>query len=212
MISHALSIVANELQAHLTQAYQVPEAQAAVAAGNIAEAMQAGPGGGNGQRDTLLLSLVNLQPEKALRNLPNAVRDDAALKVTYENPPLYLNLSLLLTATHLNYGDALLSLSRALRFFQATRVLTHQSVAPASLTTNAPNNPLDQLAEFRLIFDLCSPDWEDVSHLWGTLGGKQVPFALYQVRLLDLQFRSVQGEGGLITEIDRRLTHLEGSH
>lgn len=207
MISHALTIVANEMQRHFSEAYGVPATPSGVALGNVAE----GVGTGLVPRDLLVISAVNLREEKALKNLPTAVRNDATLRVTYENPPYFLNLALLLTATHTVYTDALLVLSRALRFFQSTNVFTHESVAPVSLTQNAPANVLDQLAEFKLIFDLCSPTFEEVNHLWGTLGGKQYPFALFNLRLVDLKFRVVQAESGLITEVVRDFVHKSGA-
>jgi hypothetical protein len=40
-----------------------------------------------------------------------------------------------------------------------------------------------------------------VNHLWGTLGGKQYPFVLYTLRLLEMKFRATQAEAGLITEL-----------
>jgi hypothetical protein len=42
---------------------------------------------------------------------------------------------------------------------------------------------------------------EEVNHLWGTLGGKQYPFVLYVLRMLDLKFKAVQHESGVITEV-----------
>ena len=91
-------------------------------------------------------------------------------------------------------------LSRAIRFFQATPHFTPASVAPASLVTNAPVNALDRLADFRIIFDLYSPNMEEVNHMWGTLGGKQYPFVLYTMRMLDLKFQGVPAQGRLIIE------------
>jgi len=35
--------------------------------------------------------------------------------------------------------------------------------------------------------------------MWGMLGGKQFPFALYSMRMLELQFHATEREGGLIT-------------
>ena len=70
-----------------------------------------------------------------------------------------------------------------------------------SLTKNAPTNPLDQLETFKLIFDIYSPTLEEVNHLWGTLGGKQYPFVLYTLRLLEMQFKAIQAEGGMITKV-----------
>jgi len=129
------------------------------------------------------------------------VRNDVTLRATYENPPVFLTFSILVLATHTDYANALLVLSRALRFFQSQHVFTHDTVAPASITTNAPTNVLDQLSEFKLIFDLCSPTMEEVNHMWGTLGGKQYPFVLYNPRMLSLKYRAVESESGLITEV-----------
>jgi len=198
MLSHALTIVINELDRHLTSIYGGSSPQAKL--GNIAEGVgTASPG--SVPRDVLAVSMVNLREEKALRNLPNTVRNDAAMTVLYQNPPLYLNFQILLVATHGNYANALLILSRALQFFQYRNVFTQDSVAPASLTINAPANALDQLASFRIGFDLCSPTMEEVNNLWTTLGGKQYPFALYSLRVVEMQFRAIDGESGLITEV-----------
>jgi hypothetical protein len=210
LISHSLTIVANEMQRHFIDAYGVSTSPAVVAPGNIAEGIATTNGSGGVAREMLVLSVVNLREEKALKNLPHIVRNDATLRVTYENPPLFLNLTTLLTATHAGYNNALLVLSRALRFFQSNSVFTHDTVAPSSLTQNAPTNAQDQLSEFRLIFDLYSPSFEEVNHMWGTLGGKQYPFALFNMRLVDLKFRAVQAEGGLITEVVRDFVHQSG--
>jgi hypothetical protein len=48
---------------------------------------------------------------------------------------------------------------------------------------------------------------EEVNHLWGTLGGKQYPFVLYLLRMLDLKFQAVQSEGNLITEVVADFSH-----
>lgn len=206
MISHALTIVMNELNKHLTDAYQATSSQ--VRLGNLAEGFAAASGTGNA-RDLLYLSVVNLKEEKALKNIPAYVRNDTTLRVTFENPPVFLNLLVLLSATHENYTNSLVMLSRAIRFFQSKHVFTQDAVAPASITTNAPMNALDQLEEFKLIFDLYSPTLEEVNHLWGTLGGKQYPFVLYVLRMLDLKFKAVQSESGLITEVTTDVVHKQ---
>ena len=199
MISHALTIVINELNTHLANIYGATTPQAEL--GNLAEGFAASPGNAGLARDRLYLSMVNISEEKTLMNLPNYVRNDTTLRVTYENPPVFLNFQILIVATHVDYSDALLVLSRAIRFFQSNNVITPDSVNPVSITTNQPLNPLDRLESFKLILDLYSPSMEEVNHLWGTLGGKQYPFVLYVLRLLDLQFQAVQSESGLITEV-----------
>ena len=136
------------------------------------------------------------------------MRNDTTLKVTYENPPVFVNFQILIAATHTNYINALSVLSRTIRFFQYKNVFTQDNVAPDSLTAlGAPIHQLDQLESFKLIFDLYSPTMEEVNHLWGTLGGKQYPFVLYMLRMLDLKFKAVQSESGLITEVISDFRH-----
>lgn len=202
MISHALTIVKNELDRHLaTFGGTTPHAEL----GNVGEV--AGTPGNGPARNKVLLSVVNIQEERTLKNGPTYVRDDAALRVRYENPPTFVNLAVLVTATHTKYDDALLALSRALVFFQFRSVFTQESVAPQSLTDGAPVNDLDRLVEFRLIFNLWSPTLEEVNDMWGMLGGKQFPFALYSMRMLELKFHATERESGLITEIVNGFSH-----
>jgi hypothetical protein len=202
MFSHALTIVVNELEKHLSTSYGAGATSPQVRLGNVAEGVGSnGANPGAVPRDILDFSIVNIREEKSLKNLPNQVRNNVSLRVSYENPPVFLNLHILVVATHSSYENALLMLSRAIRFFQFSNVFDQDSVSPASLTKNAPANELDQLDTFKLIFDLYSPTMEEVNHLWGTLGGKQYPFVLYTLRLLDLKFKAVQAEAGLITEV-----------
>lgn len=202
MISHALTIVINELETHLNSVYA---ANNKISLGNLAEGFGATPP--FAPRDTLILSVVNIKEEKTLKNLSNVHRNDVTLTAQYENPPVFLNLQILLTATHNNYTNALLMLSRAIRFFQFKKVFTPENVANTSIQTNKPINALDQLESFKLVFDLYSPSLEEVNHLWGTLGGKQYPFVLYMLRMLELQFKSIQTESGLITEVVSDFSH-----
>jgi hypothetical protein len=48
---------------------------------------------------------------------------------------------------------------------------------------------------------------EEVNHLWGTLGGKQYPFVIYMMRMLDLKYSSVYNENSLIKEVVRDIVH-----
>lgn len=205
MISHALNIIRRELQLHLTTHYSVGADR--VSLGNLAEGIgTTGNGSAMVGRDQLIMSMVNLKEESTLKNLPNYVRNDVTLRATYENPPVFINLLVLFTATHTNYTSALTDLSRTIRFFQSKRVFTQDDVNPNSLLAGELDEQ-DLLETFKLIFDIYSPSLEEVNHLWGTLGGKQYPFVLYVLRLLDLKFRAVQSESGLIVEIQNNFSH-----
>lgn len=203
MIAHGLMIVKNELDRHLGSfGGNAPHAEL----GNVAEVA------GSGQsRDRVKISLVNIQEERTLKNGPVHVRDEVAMRVRYENPPAVLNLAMLVAATHTRYDDALRALSRALMFFQSRTVFTHENVHPQSITDGAPVNDLDRLVEFRMVVNLWSPSMEETNDMWGMLGGKQFPFALYSVRALELRSGAALGESGLITEVVRDYAHT-GPH
>ncbi len=205
MISHALTIIANELQTHLASAYGMGGAQVQLA--NMAEGVGNGGGGAGADRDKLIITIVNIKEEKTLKNVPHYVRDDVQLKASFENPPVFANFVILVTATHTQYPNALLMISRAIRFFQSKNVFTQDNVLPANIALAQPANVLDRLETFKLIFDLYSPNMEEVNHMWGTLGGKQYPFVLYMMRMLDLKFKAVQAESGLITEVVGEFYH-----
>jgi hypothetical protein len=197
-----MTIIKNELDRHLGDfGGNAPHAEL----GNVAE-VSGGQGNGQG-RNRVLLSLVNIQEERTLRNGPTYVRDDGSLRVRHENPPTVLNLAMLVAATHTSYDDALRALSRALLFFQSRTVFTHESVDPGSMTDGAPVNDRDRLAEFRMVVSLWSPSMEEINDMWGMLGGKQFPFALYSVRALELRSGVAQRESGLITEVVRDYSH-----
>src|SRR5579872_6968927 len=201
MLLHALTIVANELEKHLTDIYGVPAVTPQVVLANVAEGLSGGGAAGPVPREVLAFSMVNIREEKSLKNVPAYQRNDATLRVVYQNPPVFLNFHILIVATHADYSNALLVLSRSIKFFQFKNVYDQDSVSPGSLIKNAPSNPLDQLETFRLIFDIYSPTLEEVNHLWGTLGGKQYPFVLYTLRLLEMQFKAIQAEAGMITQV-----------
>lgn len=200
MIAHALEIIKKELQANL-DLYQNANGGFIVELANVANYV---PSSGQQAMD-ILITLVNIKEEKTLKNLPNYVKDDVRMKASYENPPVFLNLVLLFSVVKPTYSIALNGLSRVIRFFQHKNVFTQDSVLPESLNFIPAD---DQLEAFKLIFDLHSPTMEEVNHLWGTLCGKQYPFVLYTVRMLDLKFKKAPPiEGELILEIKNQLLH-----
>ncbi len=206
MISHALDIIQTELQANLNS-YPVASPGSGFTCGLYNVAISSvSPANEPNQQTDILITLVNIREDKALKNLPNYVRNDVTLKAAYENPPVFANLLLLFTVIHSVYVPALSALSRVIRFFQYKNVFTQDNVDPDLLTGgNVPE--ADRMDEFKLILELYSPTLEEVNHLWGTLGGKQYPFVLYTLRLLDLKYRAMPQEGPLITEVFHEFRH-----
>jgi Pvc16 N-terminal domain len=180
MIDDALTLLREELEAYVT-----PDA---VVIGNIAhwEAEN-----NENLKESLVLTLVNVEEESSLKNRSNQQRYPDG-KIRYEQPPIFINLYLLISAnfsgSREGYSKALGLLSRVLQFFQSKTVFT---------LANSPNNSLNQetgdrlllLQDMKLYIEFYTLNFEQINHLWGSLGGNQMPFAMYKVRLVKLQER-----------------------
>lgn len=142
----------------------------------------------------LVLSLVNLEEERALKN-GRAFANNNLTEGAYKNTPIHLNLFLLFTANYRNYETALKRLTQVLTFFQGKQKFT---------VSNSPGSNLvpPPITEFSLVMDLLSLSFEEVNHLWGSLGGKQSPFVVYRVRLVTISDQRVLEGGGRIREIE----------
>ncbi|TVR38446.1 MAG: DUF4255 domain-containing protein [Bacteroidia bacterium] len=142
-------------------------------------------------KNNILLSLVNISEETTMKNDPGHVIMNNDL-VKYDNPPVNLNLSLLVTSCMTNYDHALIYLSHVITFFQGKHIFTRQN----SVTQ------VDGLPEaFKIVLDLQTLTMEQVNYLWSTLGGKQHPFACYKARILQLERDSTVETRGVIRQV-----------
>lgn len=161
MLAHALKILVEELNDHFN-AIQPGNAEDTVVAGNIAVLeSDADAAVKNALRNKIVATLVSLREEKTLKNTPHSKVTDA-LKTQYFNPPVYVNLFVLFSVTTGSYDNALIYLSRLMRFFQSKSVFTQDNSKPVSVGT-----PYDQMAEFKLMSEIYSPTFEELNHLWG---------------------------------------------
>lgn len=146
----------------------------------------------------ILIGLVNTEEEHALKN-GSPYQRNAMGGFDLVNPPVFLNLYVLVCATYSTsetYTTALKSLGRAVQCFQQKNVFS---------LANSPNATglLDpQAVGLRVSVELCSLSFERMNQLWGTLGGKQVPFVLYKVRVVEEQAQEPVGSGSAIMTIE----------
>ncbi len=157
--------------------------------GNIAQTDTAE---GTALRDRVVISVVNIAEEATFKNAPHYER--TADGTRYRNAPKFLNAYMLFSANYTNYETALRRLSQTITFFQGKNVFTLQ------------NSPLPQLldvngVEIKLILELVALTFEQVNYLWASLGGKQIPFALYKVRLVKVQADRTTADAPVIEEI-----------
>ncbi len=199
MIHQALSLLSTELELYFKSKFAGNANKEYVVLGNVA---QIEADDKKGMEQKVILTLVNIEEESTLKNLPNQIRTING-GVRYENPPVYLNLYLLFSANFPpnpdKYFTSLQYISTVIEFFQGRYVFNLQ---------NAPKfgNPADvldaDLADLNLILNMYTMTFEQINHLWGSLGGKQVPFAMYKARLVRMVDRRQTGSGPLIEEIN----------
>ncbi len=157
-----------------------------------------GPGNGNANilDGKVVISLVGVQQEKALRNLPNFKVQNG--QTIYKNAPVHVNLFVLISANSSKYETSLKYLSQVIKFFQGKNIFTHLDSFEKN---NDPDADQQEQEAFRLLIDLHSTTFEESNYLWSTLGGKQLPAACYKIRVLALERDIPQGTSGTIKEI-----------
>lgn len=186
MITEAVVFIRDEVRNYLKQVNAVINAQD-VLLGNIASLENQ-----TNLTDKVIITLVNVEEESALKNSKSWSKNPLTGGIETRNPPVYLNLYLLFTATlpesvdgtDTHYQKALHRIAAIVELFQSKKVFTLQN-SPAF---NPPNDLQERfLNEIRLVPELYTLTFEQINHLWGSLGGKQSPFVMYKIRVVKVQ-------------------------
>ena len=193
MINEAFRILEAEVNAYFNE-YLEPDTEKWVVIGNVSKLADNPEAGGNIGSESSpkvgVLGLVNIEEDKVAKNPQNFVRESGT--IFYQNPKIYLNLYALFAITNSKYPDALQNLSLIIRCFQRTSVFD-KSTHPG-MEVIAPNIE-------RLTLDLFTLNFEQVNHLWSTLGGKYFPSVLYKIKVVAIEDTTSRVEGKLIEEI-----------
>ena len=126
------------------------------------------------KEDHVGVAVINLEEERTLKSQLPETTYVGGRNVVLE-PELKLNLHVLFAANFKQYDVALRYVSHVLTFFQA-----HSSF------TRDDHPGLDTRIE-RLTAELQSLTYEQLNQVWAFIGGKQLPSAVYKVRLVALQ-------------------------
>ena len=148
---------------------------------------------GTALKDSVALTLINLDEEATLKNFPNHTIENT--KTIYKNSIINLNLYLLFSANRDKYVNSLKDISKIIEFFQGKRLFTQ-----ANTIYNRSSSAMSNVDNFRFTVELYTPTFEELNYIWGTLGGKQLPSALYKVSMIQIERNIVQAEGQVIGE------------
>ncbi len=187
MISESFKFLVEELNTYLSQKLGVTTDQRLVL-GNVGKALDNDGSGNNALTGKAILSLVNVEEDRVAKQQDAFVKTDTG--ITYQNPPLYLNLYALFSVNRTDYGDSLKWLAYIVQFFQFQNVFTPLS-----------NPNLDSRIQ-KLIADLYNLNFEQINQMWSILGGKYLPSVLYKVRMITIDEDAITMESGFIKEVD----------
>ena len=180
MIKQAIEFILELMNLYITPA----SSDDAVVPGNIALLDAYNDASADLLTNKVVASVINIQQEATLRNLPRkkpGVSDSGDPVAIAQSPPIYLNLYLLFSANNTKYEDALFYISEVISFFQI-----EPSFRPNAFPALVPKYPDLQRIEM-MTAELYSTTFEELNQIWGVLGGKYVPSALYKLRLIPIQ-------------------------
>jgi hypothetical protein len=160
---------------------------------------------GNGDKlsNNIVITVVNVEEESTLKNQP-AVRYSLPSNAIYQNPPVFLNLYVLFTSNY--WGDkyifALQRISYVIQFLQSKPSFSYGSSTDGAFSTDP------DLTSLRFTMELYTLTFEQLNHLWGSLGGRQIPFVMYKLRLVAITERNTVRTTPLIQEIESMVSPI----
>lgn len=176
MIYEVLQILTDEVNNFLESA----SLERSVQLDNIALVEQDSSDISNDMTDKVILTMINMDEEKTLKNFQNRVLEDD--QYTYKNNKVNLNLYILFSANRTAYIKSLKDISKIVEFFQGKRLFTQ-----ANSEYDRFSSSMSAIKDFRFTVELYTPTFEELNFIWGTLGGKQFPSALYKLTLVEIE-------------------------
>lgn len=181
-ISEILSILRINLEEGLNDLAPLPDStnDDQVVIGNIAFHQSTDANLTAAINNRIVITLVKTEEEYTLKNQPNHRRNPVSGNLEYANPPVFLNLYLLITANVSDYPIAITFLSRIISFFQHQRVFNE--------TNSIPPDGGFVPESFHFNLSMQSPSLEQLNHLWAVLGGHMLPSVLYKLQLQQIEY------------------------
>jgi len=126
----------------------------------------------------VVITLLNVEEESTLKNRSwytrKTISEDPLLyDMKKQNPPAYLNLYLMISANRTAYDKALSNISKVIEIFQTNNVLEYIDA--------------DAEKSFKFRIELHSIPFDQLSYVWGLLGGKVMPSVLYKISVIKIE-------------------------
>lgn len=129
------------------------------------------------EADKIIVTVTNIEAERSKSNT-GTYKPTSGGGFTKVNPPVEVNIYLLFSAyfSSENYVEGLKFISSVIAFFQSRQgIFTPQ------------NTPVLNGVVEKLNAEMISPDFRDLSNVWGGLGAKYLPSVLYRIKTLPIE-------------------------
>lgn len=189
VIKESLNILVQDLNEFLSAELGLNDP---IVLSNIADE-DIGQNQGQGQgTDQIYLTLVNIEEETTLKN--TLLRNASLPAGDKQMPPMRLNLYLLISFKASDYNDALEAMGRVMGYCQSKKAWNQTNTVVPEFNGLTYEN-------FLFYLDIYNISFEDSNNMWGNLGGKQLPFVIYKMRLVTLSESITQSSSGVITSV-----------
>lgn len=191
MIDKSLVFIKDQLNEHIKKKFELTQDK--VQLSSIVK--QDGKQDPELEDDSISIMLINVQEESAMQS-PTKYLNPENEEFSSVNPDMNINLGILVIVNFTHYEESLKFLTAVMGFFQSRQMFSSE---------NSVDFNLEGIDKIRIRF--ISQTQEQQNHLWGSLGAKYMPSALYKVRLLKIQENEIRERVPQITTINRNYVH-----
>lgn len=140
-----------------------------------------------------MVSVVNIQEEPSMKNIPNTRYSSDSQTYIKKNPKVVLNYYLMFSHVapdfnDIQYQNGLIMVQNVINLFQKDRVIVLED-------------------DTKVVFELYSPSFEQLNQIWSINGGKYHPSVIYKARVFEFEGVAKLNEVEAITEITKTLKH-----
>lgn len=145
----------------------------------------------------VVITLLSVEEESTMKNTPRYLKFNESENIMErESQPAYLNLYVMITANKSMYDGALVNISKVIEIFQANNVLKYNASNPGE-------------SDFIFRIELHSVPFDQLSYIWGLLGGKIMPSVLYKISVVKIVAKQERTDITLIDEINTKSTVIK---
>ena len=141
-------------------------------------------------KNKVVITLLTVEEESTMKNTPRYNKlKTTPVSYELESAPAYLNLYVMIAANRDAYDKSLANVSKVIEIFQTNNVLGSDG--------------------FTFRIELHSIPFEQLSYVWGLLGGKIMPFAFYKISVIKIAAATEPEDVQLIDVVDIKIFKVD---